>query len=204
MSEPIQSIEHARSEAYRWAAQNNADAAAMMRIAEHWFSTYGGTGGVEFLYVNLQHFSSSVGAAHRAWEIHAENSWAAASTWSIETVKHLAIINVAGIAGAAALFSQSTSTGMRVSLIAFMVGLVLAVLDFWLVGSGYEKRADAAQKRAQAVKGVGSWEEYVQVESRPYKDPGIDWFHAAARVGWTSALAAIVGGASLCITLLLP
>ncbi|QEA10914.1 hypothetical protein [Bordetella phage vB_BbrS_PHB09] len=175
----------------------------MIHIAERWFSTYKGAGGVEFLHTHLQHFASSVEAAHRAWDSHAENSWTAASKWSIETVKHLAIINVAGIAGAAALFNQSASTGLRVSLTAFMAGLVLAVLDFWLVGTGYEKRADGAHKRARIVKGVGSWEEYVQVESVRYKDAGEKWFHAAERVGWSSALAAIVGGASLCVTLML-
>jgi len=201
LSEPIQSIDHAKSMAYRWAAQNKANPAAMMRVAEHWFSTYGGAGGVEFLHINLQHFASSVEGAHRAWNVHAENSWAAASNWSMETVKHLAIINVAGIAGAAAMFSQS---GMRLSLVAFMAGLVFAVLDFWLVANGYDRRARASQERAKNVRDVGSWEEYVQVESRPYKDPGIGWFRAAAKVGWTSAVAAIVGGVSLCINLLLP
>jgi hypothetical protein len=175
----------------------------MMRVAEHWFSTQHGIGGVEYLHDYLQYFASCVGSAYQAWDIHAENAWAAASNWSIETVKHLAIINVGGIAGAVALFSQSPSTGMRISVITFVFGLILAVLDFWLMSNGYVKRAEAATQRARELKRVGSWDEYVAAESRPYADPGIDWFHAAARVGWSSALAAMAGGASLCATLIL-
>lgn len=175
----------------------------MMDLAGDWFQQQKHPATARELRIYLQYFAASTDTAYKAWNSHAESAWQAASTWSMETVKHLAIVNVAGIAGAAALYSQSPGIGFKVSVIAFMAGLVLAVLDFWLVSCGYSKRAIGAYERARAVRNSKSWAQYVEADGVPYRDLGIDWFQGAAHVGWTSAVAAIAGGLALSITLLI-
>lgn len=128
-------------------------------------------------------------ADHERWQ------WEMQSEWTVETVKHLATVNIAGIAGVAALLtSENTSSNMlRWALISFTVGLLLALLDFWLNSMGYWKRATNIHKHVINAS-IASNDFELSSAATITSDAGKDWFDVAVRVGWTSALSAIIGG----------
>ncbi|WP_354678729.1 hypothetical protein [Cupriavidus plantarum] len=74
-----------------------------------------------------------------AWRrVHADEH----SAWTFETVKHLAFVNAAGLAGAAALYAAPDlgkrivgPCGVPIALL-FALGLVMAVLDMYLNSLG--------------------------------------------------------------------
>lgn len=197
-TKPIQSVEEARSIAYGWAVPRGIDVVLYTRVAENIFLQNGDSYlSKENLEVFLQHFANATNASANVWANHARDSWSRQSQWTVETVKHLAIVNVAGLAGAAALLQkESASNGMSVSLLLFTAGLLMALLAFWLMSQGYSKRALDLDKRAYDVRAAESWESFGKAQ-RPYVDPGQRWFTAARWIGWVSALSSIAAGALL-------
>ena len=58
-------------------------------------------------------------------------------SWGFETIKHLAVINAAGVAGAAALYSVTAAQkGATAALPWFLAGLIVTILTMWLVYVG--------------------------------------------------------------------
>lgn len=204
MENVIQSVEHAKLEAFRWAAQSGADAPRMMQLAGEWFSKQTFPVTLQDLTLNLQYFNTCVNSAASVWELHAQNSAITASSWSRETVKHLAIINVAGIAGTAAILAMPNGlegNGIKIALVSFLLGVLLAVLTLWLMTQGHAKRGMGAVAHANKIKESASWESYVAAVGRKYHDAGMVWFRYSEAAGWISALAAVAGGISICTAL---
>ncbi|HVL08673.1 MAG TPA: hypothetical protein VM512_05890 [Burkholderiaceae bacterium] len=119
--------------------------------------------------------------------------------WTVETVKHLAFVNGAGLAGAAALVA-STDMGKKAvvfcsipSAVFFAVGLALAVLDMYLNSLGALARMHDLDAR------INVWDlapEQGEREARVLLADtvaGADYFTWAHRTGWLSAAAFIIG-----------
>lgn len=76
----------------------------------------------------------------------------AQSLWSIETVKHLAFVNAAGLAGSATLYASSSSARIGAfPSIAFAIGLTAAVVDMHLNTLGYNARRKEIGHRIKNV-----------------------------------------------------
>ena len=139
-----------------------------------------------------------------AWQQLSDGAWRLHSQWTIETVKHLAAVNIAGIAGSAAILagtSQGATLLLKRALVAFTVGLLMALLDFWLNSIAYSKRGNDANERLVSARRANSYEDLAWA-NRDYVDPGKTLFTIAEYVGWISALSAISGGALLGYSLL--
>jgi hypothetical protein len=77
---------------------------------------------------------------------------AAQSLWSIETVKHLAFVNAAGLAGSATLYASSSSARIGAfPSIAFAIGLIAAVVDMHLNTLGYSARQREIRHRIKTA-----------------------------------------------------
>lgn len=186
--------------AYRWAIARGKDAVRVTEFAENIYKERQGKPiSIEALEVHLQHFTDATGRAADAWSRYATESWTHQTNWAIETVKHLAITNVAGIAGAAALLAGGkpfNEDQLKIAIISFTLGLLMTLVDFCLVSNGYWRRATDQQQRSYAIKNSSSWSEYISSEPE-YTDKGKRWFTTAGYVGWTSAIGAIIGGIML-------
>lgn len=117
------------------------------------------------------------------------------SEWTLETVKHLALINIAGMAGATALLQVAhwaNRLSIRLALAFFFLGLILAVLDLYLNSLGYwAKLKDADRARLNASRSESSGE--LARHGVPSNSAGLNFFNWAGATGWLSAILAITG-----------
>ncbi|KMJ92449.1 hypothetical protein ACH58_07390 [Achromobacter xylosoxidans] len=115
--------------------------------------------------------------------------------WDLEVAKHLATFNGAGLAGTAALMaatSFSSSLYVKISLVFFVLGSLLAVLNLWLNGNGMLVTYQIAEARRQLVNSAQTWGA-LKVREEPRRGMAADdWHDIAIRVGWTSAALGIV------------
>src|SRR3546814_15892815 len=81
-------------------------------------------------------------------------------------------------------------------MVLFTLGLLMALLDFWVVSKGYFKRGADCDSRAHAVRISSTWSEYIAAEPT-YIDKGKRWFTAGEWIGWMSAISALSGGIAL-------
>lgn len=73
-------------------------------------------------------------------------------SWGFETIKHLAVINAAGVAGAAALYSVTVAQkGAIAALPWFLAGLIVTILTMWLVYVGGLAYTWSFQKKVMIV-----------------------------------------------------
>lgn len=199
----IQTADEARSIAYLWALERGLDTTRFTGLAASLFNEKGGTPLTKImLQVHCKHFGDATNRASAIWDKYAIESWSHQTNWAMETVKHLAITNVAGIAGTAALLTRGShfnESCLNLSILSFTLGLLMALLDFWLVSNGYWRRASDQQSRACAIRQSSTWAEYIAAESECIDkgDKGKRWFRTADYIGWISAVAAIVGGITL-------
>lgn len=204
MPDLILDIEQAKYHAFLWSVDNQVDAQVSIELTAEWFAKQKLPVTPAALGTHLRYFHTCRMNSKRTWDSHADEAWAAADAWSLETVKHLAIVNVAGIAGSVALIampSNSSRLGFQVALASFIVGAVLALLDLWVVGSGYTLRARGASARASKIQKVNSWATFLEAENEPYVDKGKDWFEFAELTGWTSAICVLIGGVAIFFSL---
>lgn len=196
--EPIRKSIEARNIGHLWAVSRGFDAVIYSNIAESIFQTRGDIEYTkEMLETSLQHFANFSGMQHGAFASLAARSWDQQSKWSIETAKHLAIVAVAGVAGVGALLQGDKSLWLSFSLVLFIVGLLTALLQFWLVQNGYVKQATELEDRALKIRNADSWGALIALE-KPYIEPGRHWFFASLVAGWISAFASM--GAVILLT----
>lgn len=139
---------------------------------------------------------TQVMADHERWQ------WQMQTEWTVETVKHLATVNIAGIAGVAALLASGKTSPeiLRWALISFTVGLLLALFDFWLNSKGYWKRAMSIRKHVLECSVASNEDELIKA-TEISDDAGKDWFDFAVSIGWASAVVAVIGGLLLGVAL---
>lgn len=131
--------------------------------------------------------------------------------WTMEVVKHLAIINAAGLAGAATLIATQISETIHrsyfvFSAIAFALGLTLAVVDMHLNSMGHLARVKEMRRRIDELRDLYKSSSFHLLKilkenaiEAPFNSGG--WFTAAGICGWISAIAFISGIASIFLAL---
>lgn len=203
MNEYINTVEQAKSIAFDWAAENKKDLNSSIRYAEQWFKdTEEKYRGKKVLLLNIDIFQREREKSQKYWNETAEKDWQRNSEWSLETVKHLAFINGAALAGCAALFASSAPSSFHIkySLTLFLLGLLLAVSDFYLCSRGYEIRAKKYQNISYEIQ-KSSFEKEINeiLKNTDFKKE--KEFILASCCGWTSIIFAFVGIVLLAIQL---
>ncbi|WP_432260854.1 hypothetical protein [Cupriavidus sp. TMH.W2] len=146
--------------------------------------------------VGVREYRGRIRTAAVAWR---EDHRSEHNVWTIETVKHLAFVNGAGLAGAAALYA-STDAAKKVSgllgvpsAVFFAVGLAFAVLDMYFNSLGALARMKDLDARLRI------WDTHPgprQPEAKELlKDTtaGKLWFRGAELSGWLSAILFVFG-----------
>lgn len=123
--------------------------------------------------------------------------------WTMEVVKHLAIINAAGLAGVVTLIAAQISEAINRSnfvfaAIFFAVGLALAVMDMYLNSMGHYHRAKEVRRRIDELRSLykdSSLKLLGSLRTNTIEAPFQNecWFTCAGICGWVSALAFIAG-----------
>ncbi|MFY2839377.1 hypothetical protein [Achromobacter xylosoxidans] len=149
------------------------------------------------LNLSLQFFSLKVNSDTAEWNRTFSLFADLASTWNLETVKHLAIFNVAGLAGAAALVAGTKYAdhfAMKLSLPTFAIGLLMALLTLWTRTRGYSASLDNIDKQRKKSLAAGTWQELHSAWQPPVTamKPS-DWHSIGNRTGWASALIGTLG-----------
>ncbi|WP_286936118.1 hypothetical protein [Achromobacter sp. UBA4530] len=204
---PIASVEDAIGVARIWKHERELAHRDFEQFARDWFVNTPVEHRVRMhLRSTLQSFVSVCNHYSTEW---ARNSVLLAdltSDWNLETVKHLAVFNVAGIAGAAALLTHAdygTQFTTKLALPLFAAGLVLALMTFWTNMRGYALAFDHAESQRRRAASSERWSD-VEVFLKEYegKFKPTDWFDIAERTGWSSAIFGIAGVCGLAISLL--
>jgi len=201
---PIQDIKDAEIEAHVWAGEFDADSLKAIKFAREWFEDS------EESYRTRFHLRWML----RAFDRYRQQQETAslhlrslilqeATQWNLEIVKHLAALNGAGFAGSAALLASKfgDALAIRASLPVFAAGLILAVLNFFLNTRGHIGRLTITQGRIDTILEAATWADLKKpVESTQGLTPN-DWHDCAERVGWLSAILALVGAVLIGISL---
>lgn len=128
-----------------------------------------------------------------------------AADWDLETVKHLVILNAAGVAGSTTLLASTTlagvKSGLTVALAPFAIGVILAVLNFHLASRSFHEMSLELRDRAATE----AQDPNVSVDHNLFRDPkaGSKTNAWAVRMGIASAVCAILGTLALILTLLI-
>lgn len=116
------------------------------------------------------------------------------ASWELETVKHLSIVNTAGIAGCAALLTRwSDLSSFSYALIIFSAGLLMSLITLWFGAEAYLNVANNAQCREREFKQASSWGAYCHA-MRPIQTEKFKFWNLLARgSGWAAAACALAG-----------
>ena len=158
---PINSYEDAISVARSWAHEHDMAVRNFENFARNWYLQTPPQSRVRLhLRGSLRSFSSVCKHYAAEWNRHAVHFADLASSWNLETVKHLAVFNVAGIAGAAALLTNanySSQLTTKLSLPLFAIGLILALVTFWTNMRGYALSYRHAEMQRRIAGTATSW-----------------------------------------------
>lgn len=118
------------------------------------------------------------------------------SNWSIETVKHLALINLAGLAGAVTLLaSAEPPSGIESALHCFVLGMMLTLVTFIFFVLAFSARSARARRQALAANAANSWAQLETVHGSPERKERT--LHHAAVVALLAAFASTLTAAFL-------
>lgn len=193
----ILSEEDARAFAYKWAGERQLDVARFCEYAENVFAEHGPIP-TQMLITSMQHFSIESSSTADYWQSFALRAWRESSLWSIETVKHLAMINTAGLAGTLTLLNGGPTIGhdsLRQASAFFIIGLLFALVCFWATTHGYGSRGQQAEERALAIRRSVSWKQYSDASAHPLPERTERRWHMTANfASWGSVLACAYAG----------
>lgn len=146
------------------------------------------------MILNLEFFHHEKEELAKYWNIAAENDWQRNSEWTLETVKHLAVINTAALAGSAALLAAKVMDGIhiKISLILFLLGLLSAVADFYFFSLGYLKRAEKYKDLSNKIKRSKSHNNLNDAFKNTSFKKEI-FFKISSCLGWLSITVASIG-----------
>lgn len=203
----IESTEDAVGVAIAWAHEHDLASRDFRAFAEDWFANTPPERRVRInIRATLKSFTSVCKHYETEWGRNADLLADLTSNWNLETVKHLAVLNVAGLAGAAALltnaeYAQQITT--KLALPFFAGGLIFALFTFWTNMRGYALAYRHADKQRSAAASASGWKD-VDLFLKGYegKFKSDDWFDMAERTGWSSAAAGTAGVIGLAVSLL--
>lgn len=131
----IETVENAQGVATAWAHERRLAVRDFDEFARDWFLRAAPENRVRInLRATLESFHSVCKHYETEWATNVALLADLTSSWNLETVKHLAVFNVAGIAGAAALLTNpayASQIATKLALPLFAGGLIAALLNFW-------------------------------------------------------------------------
>lgn len=197
-SAKITSEAEAQKVAVAWATAHGLLQRDVRLFASEWYTTTPSElRTTQQLSLSLQFFASKISFDTAEWHRIFTLFTDLASAWNLETVKHLAIFNVAGLAGAAALIAGTKYTdhfAVKLSLPAFAIGVLMALLTLWTRTRGYAASLEHIDKQRKKSLAAGTWEELHGAWMGP--DTAMkpsDWHAIGNRTGWASALIGMIG-----------
>lgn len=126
---------------------------------------------------------------------------ALSSTWDLETVKHLVVLNAAGFAGVATLLAggklpQPKWAGAA-PLLGYGLGVVFAIANMYLASVGYSRMREEVKNRIVAVGDLSQ-----QVDHVFDRLAGGRRFNIAGQAcGWSSAMLAVASTVMIGVSL---
>lgn len=195
----ICSESQARMEGQRWAYAHGFGQAQMSDFAATVFRS-AGTQVISHraLLDELQRFARACDHVDTQWSTYGAQEWKLRDDWILETVKHLALVNIAGLAGAIALYAANQSLALKLSIGAFGIGLLLAVIDLFVNAKAHYLNGLRANTLRGGVKQAKSWDDLDATAKAKWSSASGDRCTECAEVaGGVSALLAIIGMVSL-------
>ena len=202
---PVKDINDAKHIARTWAMENDIDLGKAVAFADEWYETtasdYRARSNLLWMLSNFHKFRQR---RETAWERQFSLIWQEATQWDIETVRHLAAFNGAGLAGSAALLAASArfadAISVKIALLGFSLGLILAVLNLWLNTQGHIRTLKHTIRQHRMSIDAATWEHLKAADSETAAN-GDKWHSVAVCIGWVSAICGIVSGVLIGIAL---
>lgn len=189
----------ARRIALQWSLDNGIDSTRAVKFAVSVWekaSQHSGLSAADLL-THLRYFEKGRTDTVTAWQDYETSQDERRDVWILETVKHIAIANGAGIAGATALLAgRGDSTLASYALIAFSTGLLAAVADFALNADAHHRRASHSREKIKRVRAATSWEALIDNETASFSRsefPGARLARGASILGLLGVACAIGG-----------
>ncbi|MBO9332677.1 hypothetical protein GHR37_26385 [Achromobacter xylosoxidans] len=150
-----------------WAAANSVPSVRAFAVYDAWYSQ----GLVAWSEAELRQELGNFFIHVRDTEQYSVRSTEALESqrtaWALEAVKHVALINLAGIAG---ILTLQTTDKAKASLFwplsLFLAGAVLTALTFTVAAVLYAKRADLERARAFAALNANGWQALVEAHNK--------------------------------------
>ncbi|WP_420996543.1 hypothetical protein ACKI2N_032740 [Cupriavidus sp. 30B13] len=116
-----------------------------------------------------------------------------ATQWDLETVKHLVVLNAAGVAGAATLITNNSELklGLAVALSIYVIGVILAVANLHLGALSFNEMSEGINERIDNE--VDNVQVPITAKILRMPEKGMPRNTWAVRAGKASASAAILG-----------
>lgn len=199
----IRNEAEARIVGQRWAYLHGHSQVRMSDFAAYVYRSAGKPAFAEhFLFDELRRFADATAAVHKQWHTYGSQEWKLRDDWILETVKHLAAINTAGLAGAVALFVTHQSFALKLAFGVFGFGLLLAVIDLFVNAKAHYLNGMRANSLRLSANQAKSWEDLDETaNAKSSSDTGDACTQCAEVAGAVSAFLAIAGMISLVVHL---
>lgn len=113
----LTSIEQTQTIAIGWAIENKKDIISAKEFANIWFKETEENYRIKkVLLLHLENFNDKKENLSKYFSTASEQDWQRNSEWTLETVKHLAVINAAALAGSAALLAAKIIEGTQIKI----------------------------------------------------------------------------------------
>ncbi|WP_143277238.1 hypothetical protein [Bordetella genomosp. 1] len=114
--------------------------------------------------------------------------------WELELVKHLVLLNAAGLAGVTALIAGRNGSDYTLQAAAalFLLGCGLAVLNLHFNSQGLHRRHQAMKSRRKMFSAANTWHDVNDVAGAKENTRADRLHNLAILLGWISAIFAFV------------
>jgi hypothetical protein len=171
------SREEVLAEAKAWAQGQSQPSVQVQAVAQSWLDEGMTAWTSESIREALEGFFRVANQSTIQYELAAAHEKSSQANWAIECVKHIALINLAGIAGVVTLLAGQTppKPGIQLALIFFILGSLSAVLSF-LAGAGtFGESAAANRRRADLARNAKKWDGLTKKMPAPTFDKFSRW-----------------------------
>lgn len=190
----IRDEQHARTVGTQWAYAHGYNPDQLSCFAALVYIKLNGATSTQTLHQHLQRFVEAKTATRGQWQAYADQEWKLRDDWILETVKHLALVNIAGLAGATALFASEKSIWIKVSIGLFGVGLLLAVVDLFINAKAHQLNGVRANALRSDAHSATSWDKLVTAATaKPSSSDGDLCTECAEVAGALSGILAVAG-----------
>jgi len=196
--ERIVSRDELHSVAYKWSVNRQLDPVLYRKVVDNLFPDSDLPTYAHIVETSLLHFEGRKSEQIRACEEVSRFFVQIGATWSLETMRHLFLLNAAGLAGAITLYTQSRidDSFSASSAAMFAIGIGLSLLGLWAGSKSFLLQAAAHTELLQPLRRASSWEGLATVYSEAKGFQGkmkrSEQFAVTGNLaGWASAIVAI-------------